>query len=45
MFATQRIDNDLQIVDDAIRDYWGFAPLTDNRKNKAEKAGKEDANA
>ena len=45
MFVTQRIDTDLQIVDDAIRDYWGFAPLTDNKKNKAEKAGKEDANA
>ena len=37
MFAERRIDNDLKAVDAAIRDYWGFAPLSSTSKKKGAK--------
>lgn len=30
----REIDNDLKFVDNAIREYWGFAPITANTENK-----------
>lgn len=32
MFDGERIDNDLKLVDDAIRDYWQLAPRVDKKK-------------
>ena len=35
MFADDRIDNDLKLVDSTIRDYWGLKPLTDKEGKDA----------
>ena len=32
MFEQSRIDNDLKAVDTAIREFWGMAPLVDNKR-------------
>lgn len=32
MFSEAVIDNDLKAVDAAIREYWGMAPITDERE-------------
>ena len=34
MFPDVIIDNDLKMVDSAIRDYWGMRPLTDTEKKE-----------
>ena len=34
MFPDAIIDNDLKMVDSAIREYWGMRPLTDNEKKE-----------
>lgn len=34
MFPDVIIDNDLKMVDSAIREYWGMHPLTDNEKKE-----------
>lgn len=34
MFPDVIIDNDLKMVDSAIREYWGMRPLTDNEKKE-----------
>ena len=34
MFPDVIIDNDLKMVDSAIRDYWGMLPLTDTEKKE-----------
>lgn len=34
MFSDVIIDNDLKMVDSAIRDYWGMRPLTDTEKKE-----------
>lgn len=35
MFPETVIDNDLKMVDCAIREYWGMKPLTDNEKKES----------
>ena len=35
MFPDVIIDNDLKMVDSAIREYWGMRPLTDNEKKES----------
>lgn len=35
MFPDVIIDNDLKMVDSAIREYWGMRPLTDNDKKES----------
>lgn len=35
MFPETVIDNDLKMVDCAIREYWGMRPLTDNEKKES----------
>lgn len=35
MFPETVIDNDLKMVDCAIREYWGMQPLTDNKKKES----------
>lgn len=32
MFDSNRIDNDLKMVDTTIRDYWGLAPIKEEKK-------------
>ena len=34
MFPDTIIDNDLKMVDSAIREYWGMRPLTDNESKE-----------
>lgn len=34
LFDTEEIDNDLKVVDTAIRDFYGLAPLTDKKGDK-----------
>ena len=45
MFEDKEIDNDLKVVDAAIRSYWELAPLKtpEQKTEKAEKAQKKGA--
>lgn len=42
MFETDRIDNDLALVDAAVRDYWGMAPLDETVKTAGKAAEKKE---
>ena len=44
MFAERTLDNDLKLVDDVIREYWGLAPTTDSAPTDGAES-KEESNA